>query len=187
MLKLPGFKYLIRLAAGVAVAAVIAVGVQTPTKAAGDNLVIAFQADITSWDPSVNFPTGQGIFKSVFDAPLAQDNNLGYIPHVITKWAYAEGDPLTMHIEMRDDVTFHNGDKMTMEDIKFSFFDRLSDEAHPIDFAGVWGAFKEFEVTSPTSATIAPSSRATSTPTGQLTESALDGERRLFPGCESTG
>ncbi|HIM44699.1 MAG TPA: ABC transporter substrate-binding protein, partial [Alphaproteobacteria bacterium] len=154
MLKLPGFKYLIRLAAGVAVAAVIAVGVQTPTKAAGDNLVIAFQADITSWDPSVNFPTGQGIFKSVFDAPLAQDNKLGYIPHVLTKWAYAEGDPLTMHIEMRDDVSFHNGDKMTMEDIKFSFFDRLSDEVHPIDFAGVWGAIADFEITSPTSATL---------------------------------
>jgi len=158
MVKIPGFKKLSRLGVGVAAAAAITAAVTTgmsaPANAAGDNLVIAFQADVTSWDPSVNFPTGQGIFKSVFDAPLAQDNKLGYIPHVLTKWAYAEGDPLTMHIEMRDDVMFHNGDKMTMEDIKFSFFDRLSDKEHPIDFVGVWGAIADFEINSPTSATL---------------------------------
>jgi peptide/nickel transport system substrate-binding protein len=158
MIKLPKFKKLTRLGVGTAVAAIIATGVSiganTSTKAAGDNLVIAFQADVPSWDPSINFPTGQGIYKSVFDAPLAQDDKLDYIPHVLTKWGYADGDPMTMHIEMRDDVYFHNGDHMTMEDIKFSFFDRAQDQEHPIDFAGVWGAFKDFSITSPTTATI---------------------------------
>jgi peptide/nickel transport system substrate-binding protein len=154
MLNFTGIKGLARVGAAAVFATAVAIGAQGVSQAADKGLVVAFQADVPSWDPSINFPTGQGIYKSVFDAPLAQDADLNYIPHVVTKWEYAENDPLTMYIEMRDDVFFSNGDKMTMEDIKFSFFDRLSDKEHPIDFAGVWGAFKEFEITSPTKATI---------------------------------
>ena len=56
MLKLPGFKKLMRLTAGVAAAAVIAVGVQTPAKAAGAAPKAAAKVSLSLWPSAmINF------------------------------------------------------------------------------------------------------------------------------------
>ena len=42
-----------------------------------------------------------------------------------------------MAVELRDDVTFHNGDKMTAEDFRYTFFERIK-AGHKVDTANSW-------------------------------------------------
>src|ERR1700726_3899762 len=93
--------------------------------AADDAVTIGWPNDIPSWDPNQRFtPDAQPIFKAVFDQPLDQDPQLKLIPHLIKSWNLAP-DGLSMAVELRDDVTFHNGDKMTAEDFRYTFLERI--------------------------------------------------------------
>src|SRR6267142_1831230 len=81
-----------------------------------DAVTIGWPSDVPSWDPNQRFsPDAQPIFKLVFDQPLDQNEKLDLIPKLVTKWELAP-DGLSMSVELRDDVTFHNGDRMTTED-----------------------------------------------------------------------
>ena len=85
---------------------------------AKDSVTIGWPSDVPSWDPNQRFtPDAQPIFKLVFDQPLDQNEKLELVPKLITKWELA-ADGQSMTVELRDDVTFHNGDKMTAEDFK---------------------------------------------------------------------
>lgn len=135
------------------VAGIIALGAQRPADAKDKELVIAYHADLPSWDASINFPEGQAIYKMVFDPPLMQDRTLKIIPHVIKSWEFIDGDPLNMRLTFRDDVYFHNGDKLTAEDFKFSFQERPKSET--LDFGGIWNDYiKDIEVLSDTEAIV---------------------------------
>ena len=93
--------------------------------AGSDAATIGWPNDVPSWDPNQRFtPDAQPIFKAVFDQPLDQDPQLKLIPHLIKSWNLAP-DALSMAVELRDDVTFHNGDKMTTEDFRYTFFERI--------------------------------------------------------------
>ena len=71
---------LARFAAISAAAGILAFGLVQSVQAEDKELVIAYHADLPSWDPSLNFPEGQAIFKTVFDAPLMQERSLKIIP-----------------------------------------------------------------------------------------------------------
>src|SRR5262245_29930472 len=93
--------------------------------AAGDSVTIGWPNDVPTWDPNQRFsPDSQPIFKMVFDQPLDQDPQLKLIPHLVKSWELAP-DGMNMPIELRDDVVFHNGDKLTTEDFRYTFFERL--------------------------------------------------------------
>ena len=95
------------------------------TAAGNDAATIGWPNDVPTWDPNQRFtPDAQPIFKAVFDQPLDQDPQLKLIPHLIKSWTLAP-DALSMAVELRDDVTFHNGDKMTTEDFRYTFFERI--------------------------------------------------------------
>src|SRR5262249_50280957 len=97
----------------------------TGARAGNDAVTIGWPNDIPSWDPNQRFtPDAQPIFKAVFDQPLDQDPQLKLIPHLIKNWNLA-ADGLSMAVELRDDVTFHNGDKMSTEDFRYTFFERI--------------------------------------------------------------
>ena len=97
---------------------------------------------------SASFRTRQPIYKQVFDQPLDQDPKLTLIPKLITKWDLAP-DGLSMAVELRDDVTFHNGDKMTADDFRYTFFERIK-AGHKVDTANSWQKVTDIEVQSPT-------------------------------------
>jgi len=122
--------------------------------AAGDTLTIAVPTDVQSWDAQATNATAQTlILRSVFDPPLTQDKDLKLIPHVIKEWKWLGNDGLNMEVELRDDVYFHNGDKLTTEDLRFSYIDRLRNESQYLRFAGVFNsAVNDIEIVSPTKA-----------------------------------
>jgi peptide/nickel transport system substrate-binding protein len=123
-----------------------------PARAAEpDGVTIGWPSDVTSWDPNQRFtPDAQGIFKMVFDQPLDQDPKLKLIPALVTKWQLAP-DGLSLDLQLRDDVQFHNGDKMTSADFRWTFFERIK-AGQKVDIAQSWRNVTDIEVPSPTHA-----------------------------------
>ena len=68
-----------------------------------------------------------------------------------------------MTVELRDDVTFHNGDKMTAEDFRYTFFERIK-AGHKVDTANSWRKVTDIEIASPTKAVMKFNSPAPTAP-----------------------
>ncbi|MPM16941.1 Heme-binding protein A [bioreactor metagenome] len=87
---------------------------------AKDSLVIALPGEPQSLDPYAhsmyyNFMAATLIYDTLFTKDA--DGNIA--PELATSWKFT--DDLTLHVILRDDVTFHDGNKLTAEDVKFSF------------------------------------------------------------------
>src|SRR5262245_33456650 len=133
--------------------------------AAGDTVTLGWPNDVVSWDPNQRFqPDAQPIFKLVFDQPINQDPKLAFIPNLATKWELAP-DALSMTVDLRDDVTFQNGDKMTAEDFRYTFFERIK-AGHKVDTANSWRRGLDIEVQSPTRGVMKLKERAATPPGG---------------------
>jgi peptide/nickel transport system substrate-binding protein len=131
--------------------------------AGNDAVTIGWPNDVPSWDPNQRFtPDAQPIFKAVFDQPLDQDPQLKLIPHLIKSWNLAP-DGLSMAVELRDDVTFHNGDKMTTEDFRYTFLERIKSGVK-LDTANSWRKVADIVIESPTKAMMKFSSPAPTAP-----------------------
>jgi len=144
-------------------AANIGTSVRFAKAAANDAVTIGWPNDVPSWDPNQRFtPDAQPIFKAVFDQPLDQDPQLKLIPHLIKSWNLA-ADAMSMSVDLRDDVTFHNGDKMTTEDFRYTFFERIK-SGIKLDTANSWKKVQDIVIESPTRATMKFDSPAPTAP-----------------------
>jgi len=133
----------------------LAAGLTAPAAAqTRDSVTIAVPTDVQSWDAQVTNATAQTlILRQVFDPPLVQNEKLELVPHVIDEWTWSE-DGKALRIRLRDDILFHNGDKLTTEDFKFSYFTRMHDDAKRLQFSGVFKPITDIEIVSPTEAVI---------------------------------
>jgi len=105
-----------------------------------DELVIAYNVNLPSWDPTtgpsaVN-PTIQGIYQSVFDQFILQQPDLKPAPGLLTEWGWND-DKTKISMTVRDGVTWHDGSAFTAEDVAWSLT-RAADEktGNPIQF--IW-------------------------------------------------
>src|SRR5262245_46653908 len=131
--------------------------------AAGDAVTIGWPSDVPSWDPNQRFtPDAQPIFKLVFDQPLDQSPKLDLVPKLIAKWDMAS-DGLSLAVELRDDVVFHNGDKMTTEDLRYTFPERIK-AGHAVYTKHAWRKVEDIEIQSPTKAVMKFSTPAPTAP-----------------------
>src|SRR5580692_11895722 len=131
--------------------------------AGNDAATIGWPNDVPTGDPNQRYtPDAQPIFKAVFDQPLDQDPQLKLIAHLIKSWTLAP-DALSMAVELRDDVTFHNGDQMTTEDFRYTFFERIK-AGHKVDIAQSWRKVTDIEIVSPTKAVMRFDSPAPTAP-----------------------
>ncbi len=73
-------------------------------------------------------------------------------------------DGLSLAIELRDDVLFHNGDKMTTEDFRFTFLQRKEVTKLPLDIKNSWRNLTDVEIESPTKAVMKFSKPSTTAP-----------------------
>ncbi len=99
---------------------------QAALASASDNsLSIAVPSDVPSWDPTSRIEPGPvSIYRAVFSQPLdyGPDNALG--GGVVESWEWLDDTGMNLKLVLRDDVLFHNGDKMTSADLKFTFQER---------------------------------------------------------------
>jgi peptide/nickel transport system substrate-binding protein len=121
--------------------------------AANDQVTIGWPNDVPTWDPNQRFsPDSQPIFKAIFDQPLDQDPKLKLVPHLLKSWDLSP-EATSMTVELRDDITFHNGDRMTMEDFRYTFFERIK-SGLKLDTANSWRKVEDIAIESPTKATM---------------------------------
>lgn len=86
-----------------------------------DTLTLAIQDDLKTFDPQdtnkINYFVPQ---YELYDFLVDYNpDTQKYEPRVATSWEFK--DDTTMLIHLRDDVYFHNGDKLTAEDVLYSF------------------------------------------------------------------
>jgi peptide/nickel transport system substrate-binding protein len=94
--------------------------------ASAGTVVVAQPGEIDTMDPAMHRSrVNQAVVRNVFEALVNQDTDLSFIPELATEWEAV--DDLTWRFELREGVTFHNGDPFTAEDVKFSI-ERILDE-----------------------------------------------------------
>jgi peptide/nickel transport system substrate-binding protein len=97
----------------------LALGVIPWAPAAAERLRWASQGDALSLDPHANNETMTLRFLSnVYDALVTRDQNLQIVPWLATEWKVIE--PTRWRFTLRRDVVFHEGGKMTADDVIFS-------------------------------------------------------------------
>jgi peptide/nickel transport system substrate-binding protein len=106
-----------------------------------DELVIAYNVNLPSWDPTVGpsavNPTIQGLYQSVFDNFIPQNPDLSFGEGLITAWGWND-DRSQIWMDVREGVTWHNGDPFTAEDVAWSLQRAANPETgNPIQF--IWG------------------------------------------------
>ena len=118
-----------------------------------ESLVMTWPVDPQTWDPNRRTNPGiQSIYKMLFDQPITQGPDQKLRPAVVKSWKLSD-DGMRFEIELRDDVYWHDGKKLTTADIAYTFFERTK-MGHKIDLARVWRNVTVVEVLSPTKAVI---------------------------------
>ncbi len=114
------------------------------------SLAIAYPVDVPTWDPdAVSIPTIQAIYHSVFDSPLRYSPQLKLEPRQITQWKWVDDKATRLQITLRSDILFHDGSRMTMEDVKYSLSDRPKADKKLV-VGGMLNTLADIEVQSPT-------------------------------------
>ncbi|MFN3606130.1 MAG: ABC transporter substrate-binding protein, partial [Cypionkella sp.] len=113
-----------------------------------DELVIAYNVPLPSWDPTVGpsavNPTIQGLYQSVFDQYILQQPDLSPAPGLLTEWGWNE-DRSQVWMTVREGVTWHDGSPFTAEDVAWSLARVANPETgSPIQF--VWGTLANHRV-----------------------------------------
>ena len=117
------------------------------------SLSLAFPSDVPGWDPGANSSVqALPIHKSVFDTVIETGPDLKIIPGVTTGHRWLDTEGKTLELTLRDGVTFHNGDKLTSDDIKFSFYDRPQNDEKLLVSATWRSTVAGIETPSPTKA-----------------------------------
>jgi dipeptide transport system substrate-binding protein len=101
-------------------------------------VTIAYPGDVTSWDPiAAGTLLTISLYKCVFDKPLHLNPDLSFGRSVVESFRWRDEAGMELELKLRDGVTFHNGDPMTSDDIKFTWWDRP--QADPtLSIGGSW-------------------------------------------------
>ncbi len=113
-----------------------------------DELVIANNVNLPSWDPTVGLsavnPTIQGIYQSVFDMYIHQNPDLSPAPGLLTDWGFNE-DKTGIWVDCREGVKWHNGDDFGPEDVVYTW-QRTGNPENGSPLAQVWGNLQDIKV-----------------------------------------
>jgi len=102
------------LACGVAFAALFAAG-----SALAQDFTVNLVNEPSSLDPHMQWnPDSYYVYRNVFDNVVTRDDAGEIIPQIATAWEQVSETEMVLTI--RDDVTFHDGEPLTPEDVVFS-------------------------------------------------------------------
>lgn len=97
-----------------------------PAMAHAKDLTVGFTLDAVNLDPANHrVRQTETILRNLYDGVLTRDPQMKVVPELAESWKQI--DPTTYEFKIRQDVLFHDGTKMTGEDIKFTF-DRLTQD-----------------------------------------------------------
>lgn len=94
----------------------------TSTLASAQTLTFPIQHDVTTLDPAmIDSEPESSIGQNLFDGLLKFDINMNVVPDIASALPKLTPDGLTYTFTLRDDVTFSNGDKVTSQDVLYSW------------------------------------------------------------------
>ena len=116
---------------------------------AENTLTLALPNNPANFDPAhqANHDT-MACSQVVFENLVEVDTDGNLQPMLASDWTVSD-DGLTYTFNLRDDVYFHNGQKMTAEDVKYSY-DTVRDKAYKLRRRSLWTPIKEVVIESPT-------------------------------------
>ncbi|MBS7527659.1 ABC transporter substrate-binding protein [Fusibacter paucivorans] len=86
---------------------------------AKDTLVVVTRSEATNLDPHNNTSLSSFMVeRAIYDRLVDKDENGFIVPCAATEWEIV--DDTTIRFHLRDDIYFHNGEKLTAEDVKYS-------------------------------------------------------------------
>ncbi|MDO9525092.1 MAG: ABC transporter substrate-binding protein [Gemmobacter sp.] len=84
-----------------------------------ERLTIDLPGDAATLDPHLQWNTDSYvIYRNIFDNLVTRNTAGEIVPQIALSWTYL--DDTTIEFKIRDDVTFHDGSKLTAEDVAFS-------------------------------------------------------------------
>ena len=86
---------------------------------AEETLTIAISGEPTTLDPYAH-SVYYGFIPTtlLFDTLITKDADGAYAPELATEWEFI--DDLTLRVKLREGVTFHNGNPLTADDVKYT-------------------------------------------------------------------
>jgi len=118
---------------------------------AGGNLRAALTGEPDSLDPAVSSVyTGAQVYDNIFSKLLRFDADGKFVGDLATKWT--ADDDQTWTFDLVDNATFHNGEKFTAKDVKYTF-DRILDPKTGSAYAGLFSTIDTVEVKNDTQVT----------------------------------
>jgi len=125
-----------------------------PAAADASAITLAYPIDVPSWDPiAASSLLTISLYKCVFDKPMNIMPDLSFGPSVVASYKFLDTSGEVLELEFRPDVTFHDGDKLTADDFKFTFFDRVKADK-TLTLGGTWNLIEAVETPSPTRAIV---------------------------------
>ncbi len=107
-------------------------------------LTIAVPMEMIELDPFGTMDTHSiRIRHQVFDTPIVIGKDGTYQPKLATDWKFVT--PTKLHLTIRSNVFFHNGDELTAEDVAYSLNKSRATPTHQSDLSPI----KNVEATSP--------------------------------------
>lgn len=131
-----------------ATALALALLASTAFAQAKDTLTVDLPNDAATLDPHIQWDTDSyTIYRNIFDNLLTRDTSGAIVPQIAKSWKYL--DDTTIEFEIRDDVTFQDGSKLTADDVAYSIT-RIIDPALKSPQLSQFNQIAKAEVTSPT-------------------------------------
>ncbi|MFJ5370753.1 ABC transporter substrate-binding protein, partial [Bosea sp. CER48] len=97
----------------------LALGTIAPAQAAKERLVVDLVNEPSSLDPQVQWnPDSYYVYRNIFDNLVTRDDKGDIVSQVATSWKYLSDTEI--EFQLRPDITFHDGSKLTADDVVFS-------------------------------------------------------------------
>ena len=108
-------------------AVMLTLGIGGTAQAAGkDKIVIDLVNESATLDPHLQWnPDSYAVYRNIFDNLVTRDDNGKIVPAIATAWNFPSDTEVEFTI--RDDVFFHDGSKLTPEDVVYSV-QRITDK-----------------------------------------------------------
>lgn len=121
-----------------------ALGASSMAQAPEGTLYVGLRSDAESLDPHLVYhPSGFAVMEAMYDSLVIADWDGAIVPHLAASWSFP--DDSTIEFVLRDDVTFHNGERFSAESVKYSV-ERILDEALQSGIASRFAVIESVEV-----------------------------------------
>ncbi|MPR64284.1 peptide ABC transporter [Ochrobactrum intermedium] len=130
----------------------LALSVSTALAQTKETLTIDLPNDAATLDPHLQWNTDSyTVYRNIFDNLVTRNTKGEIVPQIATSWKYV--DDTTLEFQIRDDVTFQDGSKLTAEDVVFSI-NRIIDPALKSPQLSQFDQIKTAEAVNPTTVKI---------------------------------